>query len=327
MRWWCAVLCGVLCAEGAIELPATWQTEHCLGSPPVTVAGGTVVALATDSKNQLPIMGVVNSSLANAKRPDLISFVVITRHVHSLKRLLDAFLPGARVAICGGMAEILMKRPALSGLMRLANSTRIKRKELLSPFNFAAFYLPYVLSTTSDARVLYLDTDVVVTGDVGELAAMDMRGFPAGAVEDCSQQVTKYVNMDLFLAANDETWKLSKPDASTCVFNRGVVLFDSKRWRDLHLTETIEELVEAFVASKAKLWRGGVSQPPFLLALTGRYLKLDISWNVRGLGRMDIGRSEWLLLAEDAARRYGVRAPASFFKGVPREDDDDARRS
>ena len=202
MRWWCAVLCGVLCAEGAIELPATWQTEHCLGSPPVTVAGGTVVALATDSKNQLPIMGVVNSTLANAARPDRVSFVVITRHVHSLKRLLDDFLPRAKVAICGGMAEILRRRPALRALERLRNSTRVKRKELLSPFNFAAFYLPYVLASTSETRVLYLDTDVVVTGDVGELADVDMGGFPAGAVEDCSQQLAKYINMDLFREAN-----------------------------------------------------------------------------------------------------------------------------
>ena len=50
-----------------------------------------------------------------------------------------------------------------------------------------------------------------------------------------------------------------------------VVLFDCERWRELRLTETIEDLVEAFVQSRARLWRGGISQPPFLLALAGAH--------------------------------------------------------
>ena len=53
------------------------------------------------------------------------------------------------------------------------------RKELLSPFNFAAFYLPYVLREAS--RVLYLDTDAVVEADVTMLRRLDMGGAPAAA--------------------------------------------------------------------------------------------------------------------------------------------------
>ena len=79
----------------------------------------------------------------------------------------------------------------------------------------------------------------------------------------------------------------------TCVFNRGVVLFDPRRWRELGLTRTIEELVSAYVKSHARLWRGGVSQPPFLLALGGRYAKLPLEWNVRGLGRVDMSYVEY----------------------------------
>ena len=37
-------------------------------------------------------------------------------------------------------------------------------------------------------KILYLDTDVVVQGDVAELwDALDLQGYPAAAVEDCSQ--------------------------------------------------------------------------------------------------------------------------------------------
>ena len=154
---------------------------------------------------------------------------------------------------------------------------------------------------------------------VGELATLDMRGAPAAAVEDCTQRVYKYVDFDL-LKRHDRrryaptSWSRFglKPEAysnETCVFNRGVVLFDALRWRELRLTETIEDLVDAFVSTRAKLWRGGISQPPFLLALAGRYLKLDMEWNVRGLGRVDLGRSEWLLLAEYANTRGRRAAP------------------
>ena len=57
----------------------------------------------------------------------------------------------------------------MRALAMLANSTRVKRKELLSSYNFAAFYLPHVLQAR---RVLYMDTDVIVRGDVHELAQM-----------------------------------------------------------------------------------------------------------------------------------------------------------
>ena len=165
-----------------------------------------------------------------------------------------------------------------------------------------------------------------VEGDVGELARLDLGGAPAAAVEDCTQKVFKYINYDL-LQRYDYAGRKDRGDGTlhwsrfgferdaysneTCVFNRGVVLFDCPRWRELRLTETIEDLVDAFVSSRAKLWRGGISQPPFLLALAGRYFKLDMEWNVRGLGRMDLGRNEWLSLAAFAKERYGTE-PASF---------------
>ena len=59
------------------------------------------------------------------------------------------------------------------------------------------------------------------------------------------------------------------------------------------MTLAIESLVEAYVKCGARLWRGGVSQPPFLLALGGRYAKLDLRFVSEGLGRVDIGLSEF----------------------------------
>ena len=80
-------------------------------------------------------------------------------------------------------------------------------------YNFAAFYFPEIIAEWAAAeaakqkqeagqpgggqqrpafapprKILYLDTDVVVQGSVAELwDDLDLRGYPAAAVEDCSQ--------------------------------------------------------------------------------------------------------------------------------------------
>ena len=302
-----------------------WREQHCVGDMRTR---SLVVATATDSPNLLPILAVINSTLTHAVDGD-VSHVVITRHVRRLHAAVAKFTPTAQVTICGGFSDLLTQRPPLDKLQRLADTQRVRRKELLSPFNFAAFYLPYVLREAS--RVLYLDTDAVVEADVTMLRSLDMGGAPAAAVEDCTQKVHKYVNYELLeekdhhKLGGEKHWsRFGLSDAAysneTCVFNRGVVLFDSARWRELRLTETIEDLVDAFVSTRAKLWRGGISQPPFLLTLAGRYLKLGVEWNVRGLGRLELGRAEWLLLAQGAQERYGTpgldahTAPAGPFR-------------
>lgn len=70
-----------------------------------------------------------------------------------------------------------------------------RRKELFDPLNFAAFYLHELFPAA--ARVLYLDTDVVVLANlVDGLSRLNLHGQPAGVVEDCSQRLGKYVDME-----------------------------------------------------------------------------------------------------------------------------------
>ena len=159
-----------------------------------------------------------------------------------------------------------------------AAAARVRRRGLLSPFNFAAFYLPHVLEAK---RILYLDTDVLVQRDVVRaLEHYELGGKAVAAVEDCSQKFEKYVNFQLLnrLLKRKAMGGLSRHydfNASTCVLTEAWYSHRCGRWRALGLTLAIESLVEAYVKCGARLWRGGVSQPPFLLALGGRYAKLD----------------------------------------------------
>ena len=87
-----------------------------------------------------------------------------------------------------------------------------------------------------------------------------------------------------------------KKDA--CVFNRGVFVVDVPRWQSLGITQDIEMYMKAYAMSKKDLYHFGMSQPPWLLAVRGRYRRLDLHWNCRGLGRdMMSGKEFKLVLA------------------------------
>ena len=316
-------------------IPDEWSRRgHIACSREIDRGGDFVVAVASDAPDAVPIFAAINSTAANTRRRrlDVVAFVGAAA-AGDLERLVEDHLRRAgatldlRVSVCRGLDDQLQLRPAMRALQMLGNSTRVKRKELLSPFNFAAFYLPHVLAHA--ARILYLDTDVVVRGDVDELARMDLGGKPAAAVEDCSQVLRKYIDFPLAEAyraatarrvggracAGDgcEPMPRETPGNATCVFNRGVVLFEGRAWRAQRLAERIERLVVDFVHSKGALFRAGVSQPPFLLALAENYHKLDGAWNVRGLGRDAVGLPEWRAIAASARRAFGG------FAGVERD--------
>lgn len=282
---------------------ATWSfASHCNGDLEL---GQLVVAVAYDGGDPLSALAVINSTASQSD----VEFVVITvaaakRDLLALLKAVASDLPaGLRVRVCDGFDEVLAQRPALAALRASDDAGKVRRRELLSPFNFAAFYLPHVVQAK---HIIYLDTDTVIRSDIAKQATAvfaSMGGKAVAAVEDCSQRMAKYVNFVLlarFLkhkkiaGLSHDRFFGAAPivDEEACVFNRGVVLFDTARWKELRLTSTIEELVTTYVKSRMRLWRGGVSQPPFLIALAGRYKKLALEWNVRGVGRVDLSATE-----------------------------------
>ena len=91
---------------------------------------------------------------------------------------------------CTDCAERITRRPALRALAKLRGKDVVARPELLSPYNFAAFYAAELVppaGTARSRRVLYLDTDVVVTSELAELFGADLGSHAVGAVEDCTQ--------------------------------------------------------------------------------------------------------------------------------------------
>ena len=95
-----------------------------------------------------------------------------------------------------------------------------------------------------------------------------------------------------------------------------MLLIDAAAWRERRLTPTIEALLGEYIASGGRLWKNGVSQPPFVLALGNEYLRLDPLWNVRGLGRHEMTRTEHRRMVATAAARFNRSAAAYNASGV-----------
>eukprot|EP00930_Biecheleria_cincta_P076902 TRINITY_DN64135_c0_g1_i1.p1 TRINITY_DN64135_c0_g1~~TRINITY_DN64135_c0_g1_i1.p1 ORF type:complete len:513 (+),score=104.44 TRINITY_DN64135_c0_g1_i1:33-1571(+) len=183
------------------------------------------------------------------------------------------------------------------------------RKVLASPFNFAPFYIheyiklsPSVTARQVPAKIIYIDTDTVIMGDLAELHETDMQGHPCAAVKYCLQTMDNYINFDVIRDLGYTDY-----DPKACIANRGLLLIDVPRWTSLQITEKIENWMKNYANSKQDLWLGGMSQPPWLLAMNGDYLELGDEWNCNSLGRDSMGPAEARAIREHGFDHQGLR--------------------
>lgn len=77
-------------------------------------------------------------------------------------------------------------------------------------------------------KVLYLDSDVLITGDLQELWNMDMQEFCAAAASDCF---------------GEDYYQLFGLSSTTRYCNSGVLLIDLKEWRKREVKQRIKDYV------------------------------------------------------------------------------------
>jgi lipopolysaccharide biosynthesis glycosyltransferase len=112
-------------------------------------------------------------------------------------------------------------------------------------------------------RVLYLDSDIVVRGDIEELWNTDLGGKTVGAVLDIPR----------FTFQN----KLGMPPDAP-YFNGGVLLIDLYRWRDLNIGKRALNFATEH-PNRLTWW----DQCALNLFLLGDWLALDSVWNFQTL--------------------------------------------
>ncbi|HEX8333288.1 MAG TPA: glycosyltransferase family 8 protein [Segetibacter sp.] len=127
-----------------------------------------------------------------------------------------------------------------------------------SHFTIATYYRLYfpTLLSPNISKLLYLDTDIVVIGNLNELYNIHTGDFPIGAVPD------SYPHPRLDLGIKGKC------------FNGGVLLIDTKNWREQKVSENAFEYLRKFPENI--LW---ADQDALNATLIGRWKSIDIKYN------------------------------------------------
>ncbi len=201
----------------------------------------------------------IASALAASATPHRMRFWIITSglaesNVDRLRQITDRH--GATLEILPVDLKRLHGAP-VGGHITLATYFRIFLPELLPE---------------SVTKLVYLDADVVVRRDLGELLAQDLGDNLVGAVVNPRFQ----------------RWSSLGLDPSMGYFNAGILLIPLDVWR----RESIQEKLCEIIATRAPILKQH-DQDALNIAVAGRWQRLDLRWNqqysfflvgARGLG-------------------------------------------
>lgn len=167
------------------------------------------------------------------------------------------------------------------------------RPELLQPLNFVRFYLPLLIHRHE--KVIYLDDDVIVQGDIQELYDTSLApGHAAAFSDDCdlpaAQDVSGLVGLQNtymgYLDYRKKTIKDLGISPSTCSFNPGVIVANLTAWKQQRITRQLEKWMQKNVEENlySSSLGGGVATSPMLIVFHGRHSTINPLWHIRHLG-------------------------------------------
>ncbi|GJN23749.1 hypothetical protein PR202_gb11427 [Eleusine coracana subsp. coracana] len=230
------------------------------------------VAMTLDASYLRGTMAAVLSVLRHASCPESIffHFVASSSSLSELRDTVRASFPSLAFRVYPFADEA-----RVAGLI----STSI-RGALDRPLNYARSYLSSTLPACV-RRVVYLDSDVILTDDVASLAATPLHGedTAVAAPEYCGANFTAYFTPGFW--ASPALSKAAFAGRRPCYFNTGVMVLDLARWRRAGYAAQIEEWME--LQKRLRIYELG-SLPPFLLVFAGRIAAVDHRWNQHGLG-------------------------------------------
>ena len=238
------------------------------------------IALACDKDYYVGMLALLNSTSLNCRTPSALHFHLVTTDEPSkqfLESRVRAVFPDLSVDVVVLNAATGHELPASTVWAQYRSAA------LSKPIVYARYLFPDCFPSLR--RVLYLDQDVLVVGDIGELWRVDMQGFPIAAVRLSrpGAEFHKQLNM------NDPALRHYNEHESS--MNNGVLLYDLDAWRRPGANYTQQLLAWTALNRQRQLYLLG-SQPPFNLVFYNNYKVLDRKWNVMdlaGLARPDTG--------------------------------------
>eukprot|EP00913_Durusdinium_trenchii_P021812 g20494.t1 len=170
-----------------------------------------------------------------------------------------------RIDGVGVQIHIFTESEVLTDDLVVDAGVTLETGDLNAPHNFVRFYL---------AKIVYLDTDVIVKGDVCELHDM---AFQSSREAVLAAVPRRHLPLSFYLKVFSPKMPIWLPSTAPS-FNAGVMVIDMKLWA------SGRPLFKWARQNKDRdLWRHG-SQPPLLLLLYDRTEWIPDVWNVDGLG-------------------------------------------
>lgn len=139
----------------------------------------------------------------------------------------------------------------------------------VSPASYFRLLLPRLLPEELN-RVIYLDCDLIVLGDLGMLWNLDIDAHYAAAVPELTAD-SRLVSSPQGL----RLWRELGLAADLEQFNSGVLLINLGKWRD----ELIEQRALVYLAQAAD-WVRWHDQEALNAVFAGNWLRLDPHWNL-----------------------------------------------
>lgn len=288
----------LLCAAGAVAaaakttVPKFREAPHFTNSPaarcpPLLASSGADAACSPDAAVHVAMtldasylrgtMAAVLSVLRHASCPESVYF-------HFLASSSSGSTPPAELAgaVRGSFPSLAFRVYPFVDESRVAGLISASvRGALDRPLNYARSYLASTLPHCV-RRVVYLDSDVILTDDIASLAATPLHADAAvAAPEYCGANFTAYFTPG-FWASPSLSSTFRGRGRRACYFNTGVMVLDLPRWRRAGYTAQIEAWME-LQRRVVRIYELG-SLPPFLLVFAGRIAAVDHRWNQHGLG-------------------------------------------
>lgn len=281
-------------------------------TPVLQVQSPIHVCFASDDTDlRIPAVAI-RSLLANARQPQrfLFHFITTSQLSSTFQELFRAYLQGISVKVYHNddflrriQSEILYTGPSSEMSARAATA-----------FPLVRFFLHEFLDLDTK-QLIFLDTDSVVLGDLGQLPGLALRGRPVAAVRSCQHKVGSLIDLDLLRQFGGFHGRGKGPNKQDCFASTSLLVIDVQTWKHQNVSGRVLEALrlQRHVAEKLHedLWIGGMSVPPMLLALENGFHTLGPEWLCDHLGREELSLEDAhdlteLSISHEDLRNLGV---------------------
>jgi len=236
--------------EPATPAPATAEVIAARGQRDGMTADGVHLLLCTDARYLQHVAVCLTSLLVN--NPHLFIDIVIVRR--ATEQLDEPKLQRSLARFPNHSLKFRVFSPPAGRLLPL-NPRAHYTVDTWTRLWVEDFFPPDV------DRVLYLDGDIVVVGDIAPMWNVDLGGALLGTVDiPGSQRGVTHLGL--------------RPEDG--YFNAGVLLIDLKQWRETRAMDTVLGYVDAY----PELMTRDVDQEALNACFHGRRKRLDYKWNL-----------------------------------------------